>query len=321
MDLSPDRLDADQLLQIAFDAVTTGSPGPPPDLEARLRDRALAGPKPVRHLSWGEPVETRPDSLRAFTRTASELGELLDALAPADWSRTTRIDGATVRDVVEHMVGVERYVLGCIDRRPRLDAPRREDHRPVSRRAAAGLADESNTSVSQIWWSEVLALIAACGELGPDHDVAYHHLAGTLRRMLVVRTFELWTHGDDIRQATDRPLDLLDEARLSMMVDELMRVVPLGLALSGCPQPGCTARITLTGPGGGTFDVALDPDPAPGRFEGPARAPAITLTDEAIDLCRLAANRLDPDRFDVVVEGERGLLGPILVGATAFAAD
>jgi uncharacterized protein (TIGR03083 family) len=313
-------LSTDQLLAIAFDAVTTGGADP----SAGPADGALAAilgqGKPVRHAGWVGGGGA-PDPLGAFITTAAELAHLLDTLSPADWDRATRIEGATVRHVVAHLIGVERYVLGCLGRRPRLDAPRRQDHWPVSTRAAGDTSAEAVDALTSMWWSEALDLMAACGELGPDHDVVYHHLAGTVRGLLVVRTFELWTHGDDIRQATGRPLDVLDEARLSLMVGELMRVLPLGLALSECVQPGRTARLNLTGVGGGSFHVALDPAIA---IDGPGAEgaePDITLTAAVIDLCRLAANRLGHRDLQVVVDGDRRLLEPILVGAAAFAAD
>jgi hypothetical protein len=132
--------------------------------------------------------------------------------------------------------------------------------------------------------------------------------------LLVVRTFELWTHGDDIRHAIGQPLDTLDESRLALMVSELMTVLPMGLALSGCSQPGRTARLHVTGSGGGTFDVPLGVGDAVGALD-------IVVTVDAIDLCRLAANRLAPDALAVAVEGDRGLLEPMLIGAAAFASD
>jgi hypothetical protein len=156
--------------------------------------------------------------------------------------------------------------------------------------------------------------VAACAQLGPDSPVEYHHLAGTINGLLVVRTFELWTHDDDIRRATGLPPNSLDDARLSLMVGELMRVLPFGLALSGCAQPGRTARIILTGPGGGSFDVALSPGDHP-------TSPDVEISAAAIDLCRLAANRLPRDELDVRIEGEGSLAECVLVGATAFAAD
>ena len=307
-------LSTDQLLRIAFDAAAADHADLPEGLAERVLAGALAGAKPLRHPEWADPEGAELSPLSAFIQTAAELADLIETLAPQDWARMTRLDETTVRDVVAHLIGVERYVLGQLGRRPDVRAPRREDHWPMTTRAAAELADEPPEAVARRWWLEVLDVVAACGELGPDHQVTYHHLAGNLRGLLVVRTFELWTHSDDIRQATDQPLNLLDDARLSLMVNELMRVLPLGLALSGCPQAGRTARLNLTGPGGGTFDVALAPDETPAD-------PDVTLTAHAIDLCRLASNRLAHEDFDVLMEGDGLLLEPILAGATAFAAD
>jgi uncharacterized protein (TIGR03083 family) len=318
-------MSTDHLLRLAFDAVSARPAEMPPGLEAATLARAQDSGARRRHDGWSPPAPSAITSLTAFLRTAAEVGELLDGLGPDDWRATTAVEDATVRGLVEHMVGVERYVLGCLDRRPRLEAPRRQDHWPVSQEAAAGVSEESDRSLVQIWWSEVLALVEACAELGPDAPVAYHHLAGSLQGMLVVRTFELWTHGDDIRRATGRPLDELDEERLSLMVSELMRVLPFGLALEGCSQSGRTARFDLSGPGGGIFDVSLDvdavPAPPPPGPNGATAVPDITVTAVAVDLCRLAANRLAWDAFEVHVDGDRSLLEPVLVGAAAFAAD
>jgi len=306
-------LTIEQLLRVAFDAVESDPRDLPAGLEARVLAHSLDGPKSLRHLGWRSAEGAELDSLGAYIRTAAELADLLDALDAGDWTRQTRVDHATVRDVVVHLLGVERYVLGQLGRRPRLDAPRREDHWPVSKQAADP-PPPPGASLARAWWGAALDLVAACGELGPDHEVAYHHLGGPISGLLLVRTFELWTHGDDVRSATHRPLNLLDEARLSLMVSELMTVLPLGLALSGCPQPGRTARLTLTGAGGGTFDVALAPGERPGE-------PDVTLTAEVIGICRLAANRLRADDLPVLVEGDASLVESVLVGATAFAAD
>jgi hypothetical protein len=205
-------------------------------------------------------------------------------------------------------------VLGQLGRGRVLQAPRREDHLTVSRQATSDLDGAPTATVHRTWWLEVLDVVAACAQLGPDSPVEYHHLAGTINGLLVVRTFELWTHDDDIRRATGHPANSLDDARLSLMVGELMRVLPFGLALSGCAQAGRTARIVLTGPGGGSFDVALSPgdDPA---------GPDVEIRAAAIDLCRLAANRLPRDELEVRIKGEAHLAECVLVGATAFAAD
>ena len=78
-------------------------------------------------------------------------------------------------------------------------------------------------------------------------------------------------HGDDIRQAVGQPFSLLDEARLSLMVSELMGALPIGVMLKGDALPGKTARFNVTGSGGGTFDVPLAFDEAPRLSTSPSR--------------------------------------------------
>ena len=307
-------LNTDQLLRIAFDAATVDDASVAQGLWERIQSAAVDAANPLQHPGWTDPPGLRLSALSAFITTGAELADLLETLADDDWSRTTPVEGVTVRDLVEHLVGVERYVLGQLGRRPRLEAPRREDHWSLATLLATDMRGEPGSSVATSWWSALLGVVAASRDLGPEHAVTYHHLAGSLRGLLVVRTFELWTHGDDIRQAIGRSLNLLDEDRLSLMVEQLMRVLPLGLALSDISRPGRTARINLTGPGGGTFDVALAFGEVPGD-------PDITLTAAVIDLCRLAAGRVAPGELDVLVQGDDELLEPILLGATAFAAD
>ncbi len=308
MDLTPV-----QLFEVALDSIEAGHRTPPGGFEQRILSGVLAGPRPARHPGWDGP-DDRISSMTAFIATAVEMDDLLGSLAPADWDRTTGVDAVTVRELAVHLVGVERYVLGQLGRRPALDAPRREDHWPVTRLAAAELAAAPPPEIMRTWWQTVMEVIAACAELGPGRDVTYHHLVGTVGGLLLVRTFELWTHGDDIRAAVGRPLQPPDDARMALMVDELTTVLPLGLALCGCAQPGRTARLDLTGPGGGAFDVAL----APGDPVGP---PDITVATDTVSFCRLASNRLGWDDLDMVVSGDRSLLDPLLAGATAFAAD
>jgi uncharacterized protein (TIGR03083 family) len=307
-------LNTDELIDVALDAVMTSEAELPTGLRAGVLAAAGASPRSRIDAGWIEPVSTHLTAQTAFLRTAAELADLLGGLGAGEWERPTRVPGRRVRDLVVHLVGVERYVLGQLGRTPALHAPRREDHYPVSMAAASDLAGANGARLTRAWWLAVMAVIRACGEVGPDHQVEYHDLPGTVRGLLVVRTFELWTHGDDIRHATERRPDVLDDARLALMSSELMRVLPVGMAMTGTAQPGRTARIDLTGPGGGTSDVALAPGELPGT-------PDIVVRAKTIDLCRLAANRLGRAQFECVVDGDEALLLPILVGAGAFAAD
>lgn len=301
-----------QLLEVAFDA-SDQAVELPATLETGLLERIRRAEIRPRHRSWaGRPAGYSP--LDAAVDTASDLGGLLDSLGPPEWTAATRIEGATVRDLVLHLVGVERYLLGQLDRGPVLVAPRREDHWPVTRAAGSALEELPGDQLTRRWWASVLELISTCTELGPDQAVAFHHLGGTVSDLLVARTFELWTHGDDIRQATGRPLDLLDDERLTLMVASLMDNLALGMALEGTTRSDRTVRFELHGAGGGTFVSAM----TPGQVAG---APDLVVSTTTIELCRVAAHRLDLGRFEGTVEGDAALLEPVMAGVSAFAAD
>ena len=307
-------LTREQLVDVGLDALAAAPGGPGPE-RARVLAAAGARRRPSRHPGWTDTPEDGVTSLDAFIRTAAELGHLLDALRPSDLTLATRAQGRSVADLVRHLVGVERYVLGQLGRGPAFHAPRREDHYTASEAAAADLAGAGPAELARAWWLEVMQLIGACGELGPDRTVAYHHLSGSIRGLLVVRTFELWTHDEDIRVATGQPPNELDAPRLALMVGKLMELLPVGMAMQATSRPGRAATIRLRGPNGWvSYAVPLEP----GGLAGP---PDVVISTGALDICRLAANRLPLDQLDAVVEGDRSLLEPVLVGATAFSMD
>jgi uncharacterized protein (TIGR03083 family) len=305
-------LNLGELLEVGFDVLEVGAPPLPGALEDRVLAAAHSQPRASQHPGWADGSDLT--ALGALARTAAELSTLLDALEPADWARRTAVQGATVHDLVVHLVGVERYMLGQLGRRPAADAPRREDHFDVTSGLAADLVAADSSRLARAWWLEVMALIGTLGELGPDHQVSYHHLAGGARGLAVVRTFEVWTHDEDIRRATGRSLGSLDEDRLVLMSSSLLNVLGGGMALAGTMREGRTARITVTGAGTHTYDVAL-------AYGETAGTPDIAITVDALDLCRLASNRIPIGDLRADVDGDRSLLEPLLVGATSFAMD
>jgi uncharacterized protein (TIGR03083 family) len=303
-----------ELIELGLDTVDADVFEVSDGLRARVLGAAGRRIRSAMHPEWSTTSGGGLSPHTAFIKTAAELATLLDTLTRDEWSTMTEVEDASVAELVRHLVGVERYLLGQLGHGPEFSAPRREDHFRVSREATTDLVGLSDAEIASAWWQEVTRLIAVTGELGPQHTVAYHHLAGSVRGLLVVRTFELWTHDEDIRRALNRPANVLDAERLALMSGDLMNVLNLGMALSGATQPGRTARINLMGPGGGSYDVAL----APGEIAG---LPDITITADMLEFCKVAANRLPADLIDLAVDGDRSLLEPILVGAAAFACD
>ena len=72
-------------------------------------------------------------------------------------------------------------------------------------------------------------------------------------------------------------------------------------------------HLVLTGPGGGTWDVAIGerlPDPA-----------SIRIVTDAVGFCRLVANRVSPADLDLHVTGDPGRAAGVLTAASALALD
>ena len=85
--------------------------------------------------------------------------------------------------------------------------------------------------------------------------------------------------------------------------------LPFGMAMSGIDAAGRTARIVLTGPGGGTWDQALDLGGTAGRARGDRRGRRRRLLPAG------GPSRRPGTTCMPSVEGDRELAHQILVGA------
>jgi len=94
----------------------------------------------------------------------------------------------------------------------------------------------------------------------------------------------------------------------------------LPVALSRLPAPSWhgTRRVVLTGPGGRTWQAAPT-GAGPGRA-GPAPV-GVRIVMEAVDFCRLAANRVDPLGVPATVTGDRDGAQELFAAAAALALD
>jgi hypothetical protein len=146
--------------------------------------------------------------------------------------------------------------------------------------------------------------------------VAVHGLRLPLDALLVVRAFELWTHESDIRAATGAPPSEPDPAVLALMTDLAAGSLPVGMARIGADAVRIDLHLVLTGPGGGTWDVALGGDGGDGGDAG-----EVLVVADACRFCRLVADRLDPAALDAAVRGEPAEVGLVLRAAAALALD
>ena len=299
---------ADAATLLAEQAITE----PPPDLRSDTLLRAASRRPPGRPVDAVQPCEPAV----AFDRTVDDLHHLLGSLTDAEWNAPAHAEYGRVRDLVAHLVGVERLVLRWLD--PQDTVPDLHDHVAATRPVMTELADTDPHDIARQWYEGARA-VADAAAASPDRSrqVVFHDLVVSVDQLLVLRTAELWGHSIDICQATGRPLPQLDMERMALLCAELMAALPLAMAYAGIASPGRAARLALTGPAGGTYTVPLAPQAPQAR----AVEPDVTIVTDAAGLCRVAVRRLRPEQLEAAVDGDRELGDLVLAGIGALARD
>ncbi|HMG39855.1 MAG TPA: maleylpyruvate isomerase family mycothiol-dependent enzyme [Acidimicrobiales bacterium] len=278
----------------------------PPQLRGRVLEAALAS-RPA-----GRPAHTVPLSpVEAYRRTIGELDELLGRLDATAWAAVVDRYGWTVQGLVGHLLAVERLLaarLGRGDEPDRADA----DHITMSLEVVAAQQERDPAATLHEWRATTRVVLDTLAAAPPDlgAPVSFHGVDFRWGSLLVARSLEVWTHADDVRAAAGEPLQAPDSGRLALMTDLCVRTLPLRLATLG-PHAG-TARIVLTGSGGGAWSQPLALAGSPGE-------PDVRLVADAVAFCRLSTGRLDAADLDVTVTGDPALAADILATAAAFA--
>lgn len=289
----------------------------PTPLPAGLRERVLAAS--LRSRDPGRPVPDVPDisAAEAFSRAADAFYGLLRSLSEQDWHRPA-LRGLDVQGLVGHLIGVEGDTQRCLADDPNVAEA---DHITSTQAAADRQIGRSPELTCAEWrhaadrtLEAVRALELADSEA--DVKVAMHGMRLPLRALLVVRAFELWIHDNDVRLAAGLPATVPDAAALRLMTDLAIRLLPYAAARIGVLEP-VDLHLVLTGPGGGTWDVAVgrDVDRRPGD------GVAMTMVADAAGFCRLAGNRIGPDELDPYVTGACDRAAEVLAAAAALALD
>lgn len=286
---------------------------PPEQLrDVTLRNaRARRGPgRPATPVVACTPTE-------AFDRTVEDFHLLLSGLSGDEWLAHAHTEHGTVRELVAHLVGVERLCMAWLDPSAPPPVDPDIDHVSATRPVVDELATLDTTSLARAWHDAAKAVVAMAATGDRDRAVAFHDLTSNVDGLLVTRTFELWAHGMDIALATGHALPALDPARMTLLSARLMAVLPFALAYRGESAPGRSARFVLTGDAGGVYTVPLDLR----RGTPDGDEPDVTIVTDAVELCRVAARRLPATELEAAVEGDHQLATLVLAAADAFARD
>ncbi len=277
-------------------------------LPAGLRERVLAASWQARAAGSTVPEVPAISPVEAFSRAAGAFYALLCALDEEGW-RVPVLRDLDTQGLVGHLIGVEEDVQRCVSGDP---AVADVDHvsstqpaagRQVGRAAAQTRADWRRAA------DRTLSLVAA-GDLAAE--VAVYGIRAPLATLLVIRAFELWTHDNDIRRAAGLPPSVPDPSTLRLMTQLAAGLLPRAALRAGLAQP-MAVHLVLTGPGGGTWDVAVG--------DGPTDPLPVAIVADAIGFCRLVANRAAPAELDLHITGDRERATGLLTAATALALD
>ncbi|HEU0041330.1 MAG TPA: maleylpyruvate isomerase family mycothiol-dependent enzyme [Jiangellaceae bacterium] len=281
---------------------------PPAGLSADTVTRALSRRPAGRPVD--APTPCPPDE--AFERTVEDLHELLGSLTDAEWSATAHPEHGRVRDLVAHLVGVERLVARWLD--PTDDVPPFLDHVAATRPVVAELAGAEPGQLVTQWHAAARAVAASAAAGDRSRPITFHDLTVSIDALLMMHTAELWAHGMDIAAGTGRPLMKLDPERMAALAGSVMAAVPDALAYRRSPIQGRTVRFVLTGQAGGVYSVPLSP-------EASVDEPDALIVTDVVDLCLLAVRRLRPQVLVATIEGDEDLARLVVANLDAFARD
>src|SRR5215470_16856854 len=218
-----------------------------------LRERVLLASARARVAGLAVPEIGAASPTEAFGRAAAAFCALLDALREEDWQQPV-IRGLDVRGLVGHLIGVEEDVHLALAGDP---VVANADHVASTSQAAARQAGRDAALSTADWQRAIARTLDLVGAEGSaDRPVAVHGIILPMSDLLLARTFEIWTHENDIRAATGHPPTTPDATSLRPMTSLAVRLLPFGAIRTGLAGP-IGVHLVLTGRGGGTWDLVV----------------------------------------------------------------
>ncbi|MGH9139067.1 MAG: maleylpyruvate isomerase family mycothiol-dependent enzyme [Acidimicrobiales bacterium] len=235
------------------------------------------------------------DIVGALAEQHAELRGLVSGLDEPGWQRPSRCDGWSVADVVLHLAQTDDMAIASLEDRfdeivARL-AGSGSIPTTVDDAAAAAVAAErraSGAAVLERWEANAARIRQLLLDSDPGRRVTW--VAGTLsaRTLAATRLAEYWIHTGDVADAFD--LTPQPAHRLRHIARLAWRTLPYAFERGGRQLSGPVA-FDLRGPGG-----------EPWRF-APDDAPTTTIRGDGLELCLVAARRVDPADTSLGGEG------------------
>ncbi len=223
----------------------------------------------------------------------------------------TTTNGLSARDLVVHEAAQESLLAQAVGASPFPEIAETD----IDARTAAFVErfDGHALDAAVDLWRAAVDANCAWASTTSDGSANWRGLDLPADDAIVVRAFETWIHTDDLRRAIGLPGEPPDAHHLALMSDLAGRTLSMALGLVGRTRAGKTARLVLTGEGGGEWLLAMD-------GSGPGQAtPDVTLTADTVDWCLLVGDRITARDLEHTVVGDTSLADDLLAAAPALA--
>jgi uncharacterized protein (TIGR03083 family) len=164
------------------------------------------------------------------------------------------------------------------------------------------------------WRAAAARSLALADVADPSTVLRIYGVTLPLDDLLVARAFETWVHEGDVRRATGRDLGAPDAERLGRMVGLGVVALPFALAMAEPATPARSVRLVLTGPAGGTYQMALDGSSSSGQAD-------TRVVVDTVAFCLALGNRVDLAGSGAIVAGDRSVAEAVFTGASTLALD
>jgi uncharacterized protein (TIGR03083 family) len=275
---------------------------PPPT----LRSSVLAAARERRHAAGDDEL------MRLYRTETDRFAAVVATLRPEDLAVRTA-NGLSVRDLLIHLAAMESMVSEGLGT-PVTTIEAGTDVEKRTARFVEALAVRPVDDVLAIWRDGIDGVLQWAATGAPRGLLPWLGVEVQRDTLLISRAFETWIHADDVRRALGRPLEPPRPADLHAMADFSLRNLPIWMELTGRAHPGRTARVVLTGAGGGSWLV-----PMGGDATTEEAAVDIELEVDVVAWCHRVGERVGTDAIAARVEGDAALARDLLEAASAAA--
>jgi uncharacterized protein (TIGR03084 family) len=237
------------------------------------------------------------DAVNALADQQAQLTGMLEGLEDADWQRPSRCEGWTVADVVLHLAQTNEMAIASVDDRfaeylaevgrQLGDAPQSN----VDDGAALMVAKERDQPLDELkarWRASVDDFLDRLEDADFNRRVMWVAGELSLRTLVTTRLAETWIHTGDVAHGLGIQLEPTE--RLKHIARLAWRTLPYAFASAGRELSGPVA-FDLEGPTGAEWDFTPD------------ESPLTTIRGDGVELCLVAARRIDPQATSLTGDG------------------